>query len=196
MAGGADQWGAFAWLTGAISLRSMTVSGISTFLPLFVAHDLGASPHAGALALTCFMGAGVCGSLIGGRLADRFGRRRLASAALVLSTITLVPLIFVHTITAAYFALIVAGLVLFAPFSAMTVLGQSYLPSRVGTASGVTVGLAVTIGGLMAPVLGTIADRYGLRTMLALLIVVPAIAALCLWPLPAERAHPVAQGDG
>lgn len=40
----------------------------------------------------------------------------------------------------------------------MTVLAQEYLPGRVGTASGMTIGLAVTLGGVVAPLLGRLAD--------------------------------------
>ena len=45
----------------------------------------------------------------------------------------------------------------------MTVMGQEYLPGRVGTASGLTIGLAVTLGGLAAPLLGRIADLHGVQ---------------------------------
>jgi MFS transporter, FSR family, fosmidomycin resistance protein len=50
-----------------------------------------------------------------------------------------------------------AGLAVNIPFSVMIKLGQDYLPSRPGTATGITLGLAVSIGGLFAPVLGAIA---------------------------------------
>lgn len=193
---GPDQWGAFAWLTGAIGMRSVAVSGISTFLPLYLVHDFGASSRAGAVALSLFTGCGVLGSLAGGALADRIGRRRLAAWALWGSTAALAPLAFVTAPWAAYLTLMVGGFVLFMPFSAMTVMGQGYLPSRVGTASGVTVGLAVTIGGLMAPVLGGLADQHGLRALYGGLVLVPVAASLLLWPLPAERAHAVASGRG
>jgi MFS transporter, FSR family, fosmidomycin resistance protein len=193
---GPDQWGAFAWLTSAIGMRSVAVSGISTFLPLYLVHDFGASPRAGAVALSLFSGFGVLGSLTGGALADRIGRRRLAMWALWGSTVTLAPLAFVQASWAVYATLMIGGFALFMPFSAMTVMGQSYLPSRVGTASGVTVGLAVTIGGLMAPVLGGLADTHGLRALYAGLVLVPVAASLLLLPLPKERGHAVAAGDG
>lgn len=194
---GPDRWDAFAWLTGAIGLRSIAVSGISTFLPLYFVHEFGASQQAGAGALSLFTGFGVLGSLTGGTLADRVGRRRLALGALVLSTAACAPLAFVTAPWAAYVTLAVGGFVLFAPFSAMTVMGQGYLPSRVGTASGVTVGLAVTIGGMMAPVLGGLADTYGLRALYAGLALVPVTSSLLLLPLPSERpaARAIAQGE-
>lgn len=193
---GPDQWGAFAWLTGAIGLRSVAVSGISTFLPLFLVHDFGASPRAGAVALSLFTGCGVLGSLAGGAIADRIGRRQLALRALVASTAVLAPLAFVRAPWAAYVTLMLGGFVLFMPFSAMTVMGQGYLPSRVGTASGVTVGLAVTIGGLMAPVLGGVADQHGLRALYGGLVLVPVAASLLLLPLAPEGGRAIARGDG
>ena len=52
-------------------------------------------------------------------------------------------------------------------------LGQDYLPSRVGTASGITLGLTVSIGGLASPILGALADATNLQTALAQLIAMP-----------------------
>ena len=103
---------------------------------------------------------------------------------------------FVRAPWAAYLTLMLGGFVLFMPFSAMTVMGQGYLPSRVGTASGVTVGLAVTIGGLMAPVLGGVADQHGLRTLYGGLVLVPVAASLLLLPLAPEGGRPIARGAG
>jgi FSR family fosmidomycin resistance protein-like MFS transporter len=61
-------------------------------------------------------------------------------------------------------------LILFAPFSAMVVLGQEYLPNRVAMASGVTMGLAGSIGGLAAPILGSIADTHGMQMSFRVLV--------------------------
>jgi FSR family fosmidomycin resistance protein-like MFS transporter len=68
------------------------------------------------------------------------------------------------------------------------VLGQAYLPRHVGTASGVTVGLAVTFGGVAAPVLGRIADVRGLETMILLLAASGPVMALLAYLLP-DRRH-------
>ena len=63
-------------------------------------------------------------------------------------------------------------------------LGQDYLPDRVGTASGVTLGLAVSAGGLLAPALGALADHTDLATALAVLTVAPLAALLITTRLP------------
>ena len=79
------------------------------------------------------------------------------------------------------------GLAIDGPFSTTVVLGQEYLPGRIGTASGVTLGLAVSVGGMVAPLLGLVADAYGIRTALALLLVLPFIALAVSTRLPETR---------
>ena len=67
---------------------------------------------------------------------------------------------------------------LYVPFSLQVTLGQDYLPSRVGTASGITLGLTVSIGGLVSPLLGALADRTNLQTALAPLVIMPLLTWL------------------
>ena len=69
-------------------------------------------------------------------------------------------------------------------------MGQEYLPNRVGTASGVTLGLAVTAGGLAAPVLGAIADRWGLSAPLMIVAILPLLAVALVLTLPDSRERP------
>jgi FSR family fosmidomycin resistance protein-like MFS transporter len=95
--------------------------------------------------------------------------------------------------TAALFLMVPIGLALYAPFSVMTVMGQEYLPGRVGTASGLTIGLAVTLGGLAAPLLGRFADLHGVKAAVGLLVLVPLAGALAALTLPRE-VHRTAQG--
>jgi MFS transporter, FSR family, fosmidomycin resistance protein len=57
-------------------------------------------------------------------------------------------------------------------------LGQDYLPSRPGTAAGVTLGLAVSIGGLIAPLFGLVAEHHGPQGVLTVLCALPVLAAL------------------
>ena len=115
-----------------------------------------------ATALTVFAVAGVAGNLLGGRLADRFGPTRIA----VLGFCALTPLIpGLMTVAHASVALLVLGLAGFAlstTYSPLVILGQTYLPNHVGLSAGVTLGLAITVGGLATPLLGRLADQHGL----------------------------------
>ncbi len=82
-------------------------------------------------------------------------------------------------------ALTSAGL--YVPFSLQVTLGQDYLPSRVGTASGITLGLTVSIGGLASPAIGALADATSLRTALAPLVLMPLLGWLLFRRLPEPR---------
>jgi FSR family fosmidomycin resistance protein-like MFS transporter len=67
---------------------------------------------------------------------------------------------------------------LYVPFSLQVTLAQDYLPSRVGTASGITLGLTVSIGGLASPILGVLADATTLQAALAPLTLMPIFSWL------------------
>src|ERR1700730_9274279 len=85
----ADAWGPFALLAGVIALRSFVYFGLVTFIPLYYVADLHATKATGNAALAAMLLGGAAGTLIGGPLADRFGRR----AVLIGSMIALPPLI-------------------------------------------------------------------------------------------------------
>jgi MFS transporter, FSR family, fosmidomycin resistance protein len=165
-----DLWRLFSWLSATIVARSVIFYGLNTFLPLYWIAVWHQSREAGGRALTLFLVSGATGTLLGGRLSDHFGRRRVISCALALVPFLLILFLAVPTLALCYCALIPLGLVLFAPFSAMVVLGQEYLPNRVAMASGVTMGLAGSIGGLAAPWLGAIADRRGMQSSFEVLV--------------------------
>jgi FSR family fosmidomycin resistance protein-like MFS transporter len=76
----------------------------------------------------------------------------------------------------------------FLPTSVLIVLGQEYLPHRVGVAAGVTLGLAVSVGGMSAPLLGRLADAQGLGAVFSLLLAVLLVAAAQAFALPRVRS--------
>ena len=80
--------------------------------------------------------------------------------------------------------LIPVGFMLFATYSPTIVLGQKYLPNRVGLSSGVTLGLAVAIGGGAAPLIGKLADTYGVWMSLASVSFLPILMFLIALTLP------------
>jgi len=67
-------------------------------------------------------------------------------------------------------------------------MGQEYLPNRIGVASGVTLGLAIGLGGLGAPILGLIADAIGLSEMLYLVAALPILGLAAAFFLPRDRS--------
>jgi FSR family fosmidomycin resistance protein-like MFS transporter len=66
-------------------------------------------------------------------------------------------------------------------------LGQSYLPNRIGLSSGVTLGVAVAIGGGAAPVIGKIADLYGIWFALVSISCLPIFTSAIALSLPRSQ---------
>jgi len=79
---------------------------------------------------------------------------------------------------------VVLGICVAVMYSPLVVLGQRYLPHRTGLSSGVTLGVAVTIGGAAIPILGRVADHSGLGMAFAALGIVPVIAVVLALSLP------------
>ena len=190
-AGGADDWRAFGRLCFVIFGRSIMMCGMNTFLALYWIHELGQTERAGSAALSVYYAMGAICTLRYGR--DMHAARRQARGPLRLpqddkdKPLLLRPRgaaarphaqpLSSERAPAADSRLVAS---LYFSYSPMVVLGQQYLPNHVGFASGVTLGLAISIGGIMAPVLGMVADRFSLSAAFC------AMAALALIPLTAS----------
>jgi FSR family fosmidomycin resistance protein-like MFS transporter len=179
-----DAWGPFARLAAAVVARAILFFGFNTFIPLYWIHVLGQSKAAGATALTVFALAGVIGNLIGGQLADRFGPTRIAVVGFCILLPLAPALVAVTSVPAALVALALIGFALSTTYSPLVILGQAYLPNHMGLSAGVTLGIAISIGGVATPLLGRIADQYGLWATLAVLGVVPLASAVLALTLP------------
>lgn len=183
-----DQWSPFARLTGAVTCRAIIFYGLNTFIPLYWIYGLNQSKAAGASALTVMFTAGIVGTLAGGRLADKYGSRKVMLVSYGSLILTFPLFLATQNVLLLTMLLVPIALGIFAPFSPMIVLGQKFLPNRVGLASGVTLGLAISIGGVAAPVLGFIADNHGVWWALASLIVVPVVATVLSLSLPRDKS--------
>ena len=175
---GADDWRAFGWLTVLVVIRSILFFGVSSLVALHVIARFGVAPSAGSATLFTFLAVGALATLAGGWIADRYTRLAAIRLGYALSLPTLLLLLAAPVFPVAVGAAALLGLGLYLPFSVQTTLGQECLPNRVGTASGVTLGLTVSAGGIFAPVLGALADAHGLTWALASLVVLPPVALL------------------
>ncbi|WP_327285866.1 MFS transporter [Streptomyces sp. NBC_00597] len=180
---------AFLRLCAVVVVRSVAFTGLSTFIALYV-RERGGGGTAGAVALFALFAGSAGGTLLGGRLASRWGRvttvhRAYAAAAPAVLGVLTLPLPLVYVCAA------LAAAALYVPFSLQVTLGQDYLPARMGTASGVTLGLTVSVGGVASPFIGAVADATSVRTALLPLVVLPLLARALARRLP-EPAPPAA----
>lgn len=190
---GSDDWPSFLRLSGAVVCRSVVFVGLSAFVSPYVSERVGGGDVAGTAALCVLYAGGAVGTVLGGRLADRYGRVAVVRRAYALTVLAVAGVVLVPG-PAVYLFVALTSAGLYVPFSLHVTLGQDCLPGRVGTASGVTLGLTVSVGGLAAPALGALADTTSLRTALVPLIVLPALGGLLLRglrePAPVRQSSP------
>jgi FSR family fosmidomycin resistance protein-like MFS transporter len=187
---GRDRPGRFAVLAGVEIVRSAVSFGVNTFVALYWINTLGASSTLGGAALALQLGGGVLGTLAGGRIADRIGLVRTVRLGNLLLGPAIAAMLLCPDRYLALPLVLLVGLVTNIPFAVLVKLGQDYLPSRPGTAAGVTLGLAVSAGGLGMPLLGLIAEHHGPRGAFIALAVVPVLAVALSTALREPEAAP------
>lgn len=196
MTGTRDDWRSFWWLAIVVSLRSTAFFGIVTFLPLFTIHALHASTAVGNAALTTMLFAGIGGTLLGGRLADKHDRRTIVALSIAGVCVLCGAIALAGALHAALWIAFtldaLLGFFIALSASVLVVIGQELLPTRIGIASGVTLGLAVSVGGIGAPLYGMIGDRAGLPAVFAAIaaVAVVALAGTALLPRSSPMGIP------
>jgi FSR family fosmidomycin resistance protein-like MFS transporter len=185
-----DDWPPFLIMTIAIVFRSVVFFGLNTFLPLYFMGVFGNTKEQGSMALSVMLVFGALGTLAGGLLADKLSKIGLVRITMCVVPFLLLLFVLLRISAWAMVALALLGFVLYMPFSVMVVLGQEYLPNRIGISAGVTIGLAGTVGGLAAPLLGHIADIQGIHAALVSLIIVATIGGVLPLTLRAPDPGP------
>jgi FSR family fosmidomycin resistance protein-like MFS transporter len=136
--------------------------------------------------LFVFLTAAAVGTVVGGPIGDRFGRKHVIWGSIL--GVLPFTLILPHVgLTATIVLSIVIGLILSSAFSAIVVYAQEVLPGRVGMVSGLFFGLAFGLGGIGAAVLGQLADWTSIGFVYQLCAFLPAIGLLTVF-LPNLRS--------
>lgn len=150
--------GAIAVLLVLIFSKYFYLAGLSSFYTFYLMDKFGLSVQSAQVHLFIFLFASAIGTLLGGPVGDRIGRK---------------PVIWVSILGVAPFALllphanlfwtttltIIIGLIISSAFSAILVYAQELMPGKVGTVSGLFFGFAFGMGGLGAALLGLLADH-------------------------------------
>jgi FSR family fosmidomycin resistance protein-like MFS transporter len=182
-----DDWPAFGKLTATVVIRSITAQGMLTFIPLFFMGILLLPEADSSLKLSIYSISCAFATFVGGRLADRFGFNRIIRIFMI----SFIPSIAIFLLTKSVFLatlmLIPLAFTVNGPYSTMVALGQTFLPNRIGLSSGITLGVAISLGGVVAPGLGKIADTYGLMTAMLVVGASGAIAAILALFIPKPK---------
>jgi FSR family fosmidomycin resistance protein-like MFS transporter len=175
---------ALAMVIGVMMSRSWTVNVFQSFTPTWYAQ-MGYGPSFyGPLATTLVLASAV-GTVGCGSLADRFGRRTVILATLVLSA----PAVLLFTLFPGPWAFLSAILIGFLAASTaplMLLMAQQLMSARAGLASGLVMGLGFVTGALGVPINGAIADHIGLQKSLMTHVILVLATIAIAWFLPRE----------
>ena len=106
---------------------------------------------------------GIFTNWMGGYAADKWGNSFVLRIGMLVMGLALLAFNFNQNLALLYIIVGCAGFALYACVGPMVVLGQTYLKKNIGMASGVTLGIGFSAGGVIAPMLGWVADTHGLE---------------------------------
>jgi FSR family fosmidomycin resistance protein-like MFS transporter len=150
------------------------VASITSYFSFYLIDRFHISVRSAQLHLFVFLLAMALGTLFGGPLGDRIGRKRVIWVSILgIAPFTLmlpyVALMWVGILT------FIIGLILSSAFSAIVVFAQELMPGNVGAVSGLFFGFAFGIGGIGAAVLGGLADQHGIQFVYRICAFLPLI---------------------
>ncbi|MEH7082407.1 MFS transporter [Neobacillus drentensis] len=168
-----------------IFARTWYTSGITNFYTFYAIKEYSLTIKQSQLFLFAFLVSGAVGTFFGGPLSDRFGKKTIISISM-LTTVPFSILIPYAPPTLAFIFLIITGFILMTSFSVTVVYAQELVPGKIGTMSGLTVGLAFGMGAIGSVGLGYIADWIGMQTMIRWLGVLPLLGIIAFF-LPTDK---------
>ena len=169
-----------AILLALIFSKYVYLASLTSYFTFYLIHRFGLSVQNAQLHLFAFLTAVAVGTVLGGPLGDRFGRKYVIWASILgaLPFTLLLPhvgLFWTGPVTVAI------GLILASAFPAIVVFAQELVPGKVGMISGLFFGFSFGMGGLGAAALGWIADRTSIETVYQICAFLPAIGLLTVF---------------
>jgi len=178
-----------AILLALIFSKYVYLASLTSYFTFYLIHRFGVSVQNAQLHLFAFLAAVAVGTVAGGPLGDRFGRKYVIWFSILgaLPFTLLLPhanLFWTAPVT------IAIGLILASAFPAIVVFAQELVPGKVGMISGLFFGFSFGMGGLGAAALGWIADMTSIETVYRICAFLPAIGLLTAFLPEVERERP------
>jgi MFS family permease len=168
--------------------RSMTQTGLSTFLPLYLANTVGLSAALIGTYMAVVQGAGIISGPISGGLSDRIGRRPLIAAGMVSSSVMLIVLMALRLEWLFVFVLALVGFFLYSTSPVLNAWALDIAPPELGgTSIGILFASQSLLGGLAPIVGGLLADRYGIEVAFYFIAVTVLLANLMIVTIRDDR---------
>jgi MFS transporter, FSR family, fosmidomycin resistance protein len=166
-------------------LRSMTQTGLFTFLPLYLANELKYSPAVIGTYLTVVQAAGIFGSPVSGVISDKKGRRPVLTAGLLVTSLLLIALVVLKLQFLFIAALAFLGFFLFSLRPVMFAWTMDLAPKNVsGTAVSALFSIQALFSGFSPAICGLIADRFGILSSFYFLAFTVFISNFLVYMIP------------
>ena len=172
--------GGIVILLALIFSKYVYLASLTSYFTFYLIHRFGVTVEAAQLHLFAFLAAVAVGTVVGGPLGDRFGRKYVIWFSILgaLPFTLLLPhanLFWTGPLS------VIIGLILASAFPAIVVFAQELVPGKIGMISGLFFGFSFGMGGLGAAVLGEVADRAGIEMVYAICAFLPAIGLLAIF---------------
>jgi FSR family fosmidomycin resistance protein-like MFS transporter len=179
-----------AVLVALIFSKYFYLASLSSYYTFYLISKFHVSVREAQLDLFIFLGSVAAGTILGGPIGDRFGRKLVIWVSILgvfpfTAVLPYANLFWTRILT------IVIGLILASAFSAIVVYAQELVPGRVGMISGLFFGFAFGMGGLGAAVLGWLADATSIEFVYRICAFLPLIGVLTAFLPNVERSHEV-----
>ena len=171
---------ALAVLLALMFSKFIYLASISSYYTFYLIHTFGVSVQSAQVHLSYFLGAVAVGTLLGGPLGDKIGRKYV----IWFSILGMLPFTLVLPYADLFWTGILSaiiGLVMASAFPAIVVYAQELLPGRVGMISGMFFGLSFGLAGIGAAVLGALADATSITYVYQVCAFLPAIGLLAMF---------------
>jgi len=168
---------AMSVLVALIFSKYIYLASITNYYPFYMMQRFGLTTQSAQLCQFVFFAAVATGTVIGGPVGDRIGRKKVIWASIlgVLPFTVALPYAGLETTIALS---VIIGIVISSAFPAIVVYAQELIPGRTGMISGLFFGLIFGVGGIGAAVLGSLADRSGIHFVYQLCSYLPLIGLL------------------
>ena len=167
--------------------KNAYTASFNSFYTFYLIDQFHVSVQTSQMMLFLFLGATALGTLVGGPMGDRIGRRRIIWFS-ILGALPFTLLLPYVSLTWTVVLTVVISLIMASAFGAILVYAMELLPGRVGLIAGLFYGLSFGLGGVSAALLGRLADYSGIVTVFQVCSFLPAVGLLA-WALPEIRSH-------